>query len=50
MNTAFLKVSANGSEIAEISENIWFLIGFTTLMVAGGWLSYRRMLIVEKRL
>jgi ABC-2 type transport system permease protein len=50
MNTAFLKVSANGSEMAEISENFWFLVGFTGLMVLGGWLSYRRMLVVERRL
>ena len=50
MNTAFLKVSANGSGIAEIAENFYFLVGFAGLMVLGGWLSYRRMLMVERRL
>ncbi len=50
MNEALLGVSAGGDELSEIANHFWFLSGFTVLMVAGGWLSYRRMLIVERRL
>lgn len=50
MNKALLGVSANGKELTEIAPHFWFLLGFSVLMVAGGWLSYRRMLRVERRL
>lgn len=50
MNEALLGVSANGDGVVEIASHFWFLLGFTVLMVAGGWLSYRRMLMVERRL
>ena len=50
MNKALLGVSAAGNELTEIATHFWFLVGFAVLMVAGGWLSYRRMLIVERRL
>ena len=50
MNEALLGVSANGDGVVEIAAHFWFLLGFTVLMVAGGWLSYRRMLMVERRL
>jgi ABC-2 type transport system permease protein len=50
MNAALLGVWANGNELSEIADHFWFLLGFTVLMLAGGWLSYRRMLMVEKQL
>lgn len=50
MNEALLGVSANGDGVAEIASHFWFLLGFAVLMVGGGWLSYRRMLMVERRL
>ena len=50
MNAALLGVWANGNELSEIVDHFWFLLGFTVLMIAGGWLSYRRMLMVERRL
>lgn len=50
MNEALLGVSAGGDGVAEISTHFWFLLAFAILMIAGGWLSYRRMLMVERRL
>lgn len=50
MNESLLGVSASGDELAEIASHFWFLFGFAILMVGGGWLSYRRMLRVERRL
>jgi ABC-2 type transport system permease protein len=50
MNEALLGVAANGETLADIAEHFWFLVGFAGLMVAGGWLSYYRMLQVERRL
>lgn len=50
MNEALLGVSADGDGVAEIAPHFWFLLGFAVLMVAFGWLSYRRMLMVERRL
>ncbi|MEO0455556.1 MAG: ABC transporter permease [Cyanobacteria bacterium P01_A01_bin.114] len=32
------------------SGHLWFLCGFAALMVGGGWLSYRRMLRLERQL
>lgn len=50
MNEALLGVSAAGQSWSEIASHFWFLVGFAGLMMAGGWLSYRRMLQVERRL
>ena len=50
MNEALLGVSADGNTVADIASHFWFLSGFAVLMVACGWLSYRRMLMVERRL
>lgn len=47
---ALLAVSANEKEFPEIASHFWFLLGFAILMIFLGWLSYRRMLRVERRL
>ncbi|MGB3264625.1 MAG: ABC transporter permease [Microcoleus sp.] len=50
MNEALIQVWANGKNFDEISQHFWFLFIFSLAMIAGGWLSYRRMLTVERRL
>ncbi len=50
MTEALIGVSLAGKELSEIANHFWFLLGFAVLMVAGGWLSYQRMLMVERRL
>lgn len=50
MNEALVAVSAKGDELDKIASHFWFLVVFAVMMVLGGWLSYRRMLIVERRL
>ena len=50
MNEALLGVYADGEGLSKIANHFWFLLVFTVLMVVGGWLSYRRMLMVERRL
>ncbi|MBV9387873.1 MAG: ABC transporter permease [Chroococcidiopsidaceae cyanobacterium CP_BM_ER_R8_30] len=50
MSEALLGVSASGDDLSSIAWHFWFLLGFAILMVGGGWLFYRRMLIVERRL
>lgn len=50
MNEALIGVSLAAKELPEIAIHFWFILGFAVLMVAGGWLSYQRMLIVERRL
>ncbi|MBD1804769.1 MAG: ABC transporter permease [Symplocastrum torsivum CPER-KK1] len=50
MNEALLGVWGGGKDLAEISTHFSFLCVFAVLMVAAGWLSYRRMLSVERRL
>lgn len=50
MNEALLGVWAGGGGLADIQEHFWFLSVFALVMVAGGWLSYQRMLRVERRL
>ncbi|WP_414545600.1 ABC transporter permease [Nostoc sp. CCY0012] len=50
MNEALVGVSSQGHGITQISSHFWFLLIFALVMVIGGWLSYRRMLIVERRL
>lgn len=50
MNEALIGVWAKGDKLAEISGHFWFLSVFALLMIVGGWLSYQRMLRVERRL
>ncbi|WP_414529656.1 ABC transporter permease [Nodularia chucula] len=50
MNEALVAVSSQGSDLNQITSHFWFLLVFAIIMVIGGWLSYRRMLIVERRL
>lgn len=50
MNEALLKVSANGGDVADIEPHLLFLLWFALIMIVCGWLSYRRMLLVERRL
>ena len=50
MNEALLNVWANGKNLADIQDHFGFLCVFSLVMMAGGWLSYQRMLRVERRL
>ncbi len=50
MNEALTKTVSEGSSLSDIAFHFWFLVGFAVLMVATGWLSYQRMLRVERRL
>jgi ABC-2 type transport system permease protein len=50
MNEALLEVWASGKSLAEIQAHFSFLGMFALVMVAGGWLSYQRMLRIERRL
>jgi ABC-2 type transport system permease protein len=50
MNEALMGVWANGKDFADIESHFWFLFIFAISMIGGGWLSYRRMLRVERRL
>lgn len=50
MTEALTKVMAEGNGLAEIAGHFGFLVAFALAMVGSGWLSYRRMLAVERRL
>lgn len=50
MNESLVGLWAEGAEISSIANHLWFLSIFAVLMIFGGWLSYRRMLITERRL
>lgn len=50
MNEALTGVSANGDGLDAIAPHFWFLVWFAVLMVAAGWLAYRRMVYQERRL
>jgi ABC-2 type transport system permease protein len=50
MNEALLGVWAGGKGLADIQEHFVFLSVFAIVMTVGGWLSYQRMLRVERRL
>ncbi len=50
MGEALTKIVDTGNGLSEIGSHFWFLVGFAGCMVAAGWLSYRRMLRVERRL
>lgn len=50
MNEALLSIWASGKDLAEIQEHFIFLCIFSLLMIIGGWLSYQRMLSIERKL
>ena len=50
MNEALRGVWADGKDLADISSHFGFLCIFAVLMIVAGWLSYRWMLTVERRL
>lgn len=50
LNEALTLVWAKGEGIEDIESHLQFLIIFTLFSVLGSWLSYRRMLRVERRL
>ncbi len=50
MNEALVGVSAKGDKISDITSHFSFLLIFALAMVICGWLSYQRMLIVERKL
>ncbi|MBD2663038.1 hypothetical protein B6N60_00572 [Richelia sinica FACHB-800] len=50
MNEALLAVSAKGDKLDQITSHFSFLFCFALVMVVCGWLSYRRMLMMERRL
>lgn len=50
MNEALSGVSAGGQGLDEIAPHFAFLCGFAILMAIAGWLSYRRMLQMERQL
>jgi ABC-2 type transport system permease protein len=50
MTEALSGVLAAGDEWQAIAPHFWFLVIFAGAMVLGGWLSYQRMLWVERRL
>ena len=50
MNEALFGIAANGDTVADIAPHLWFLVIFAGSMVILGWLSYQRMLQVERRL
>jgi len=50
MNEVLLGIAANGDSFEAIAPHFWFLAIFAGSMVILGWLSYQRMLRVERRL
>ncbi|MBD0269557.1 MAG: ABC transporter permease [Cyanobacteria bacterium Co-bin8] len=50
MIEALYGVSAEGATLGDIANHFWFLLVFALVMVAGGWVAYYRMLLVERRL
>lgn len=50
MNEALVQVWAGGEGWSDIASHLQFLGIFAAVMVFAGWLSYRRMLQVERRL
>ena len=50
MNEALGAVWARGQQFSELASHFWFLLFFSLVMVLLGWLSYRSMLVVERRL
>ncbi|MDY6785010.1 MAG: ABC transporter permease [Cyanobacteriota bacterium] len=50
MNEALIGVWAEGKTVSELNPHFGFLCIFAGAMTISGWLSYRRMLSVERRL
>ncbi|MFM7367772.1 MAG: ABC transporter permease, partial [Sphaerospermopsis kisseleviana] len=50
MNEALLGVWAKGANFHDIILHLWFLFWFAMIMLACGWVSYQRMLMVERKL
>jgi len=50
MNEALVKVWADGQGWVEIRDHFQFLFIFALVVVLAGWISYRRMLVLERRL
>jgi ABC-2 type transport system permease protein len=50
MNEALTGVLAAGDTPSEIASHLWFLVIFASVMVVGGWVSYRHMVQLERRL
>lgn len=50
MNEALVAVSSQGKVMNEITAHLGFLFGFAVVMILGGWLCYKRMLILERNL
>ncbi|MGB2924890.1 MAG: ABC transporter permease [Limnothrix sp.] len=50
MNESLVGLWAEGEDVAAIANHLWFLGIFAVVMIFGGWLSYRRMLVTERRL
>ncbi|HIK06159.1 MAG TPA: ABC transporter permease [Trichormus sp. M33_DOE_039] len=50
MNEALVAVSSQSKTMNEIAGNFRFLLSFTIVMILGGWLCYRQMLIAERSL
>ncbi len=50
MNEALTNIVAEGNTFSEIRGHFSFLASFAAVMIGMGWLSYKRMLQVERRL
>lgn len=50
MNESLTGVLNTETEWSAIAPHFWFLTLFAAVMILGGWLSYRRMIWVERRL
>ncbi|HEY9695395.1 MAG TPA: ABC transporter permease [Oculatellaceae cyanobacterium] len=50
MNEALIAVSDRGDGLAKIESHFGFLCVFAVLVAGGGWLSYRSMVQIERRL
>ncbi|QQE63738.1 ABC transporter substrate-binding protein [Leptolyngbya sp. BL0902] len=50
MIEAMVGIAAEGNTLAEVGEHVWFLGIFAVAMVGTGWLSYQRMVQVERQL
>jgi ABC-2 type transport system permease protein len=50
MNEALVAIWAEGEDLAQIDSHFWFLTFFAIATVILGWLSYRSMLAIERRL
>jgi ABC-2 type transport system permease protein len=50
MNEALVAVSSQQATLDKINSHFNFLLLFAVVMVIFGWLSYQRMLVMERRL